>query len=156
MPARYYTFKKGSAEFFVIDTNAFNTKQADWLKDALAKSTAVWKIVYGHHPIYSYGSHGNTASLIKKLLPLLKNQADFYVAGHDHDQQLLKPEENVHFVVSGAAAENRGVTPGSKAEYTSSELGFAYFTVTEGQAKYQSYNAKGELKFEKAFAASAR
>lgn len=156
MPARYFTFKRGPAEFFVIDTNDFNSKQADWLKGALAKSTAAWKIVYGHHPIYSYGRHGNNPALGKKLLPLFANRVNFYVAGHDHDLQLLRPDGKTHFVISGAAAQNRGVSMGNKAVFTSSELGFTYFTVSDEAAKYQAYNDKGELLFEKVYPASAR
>ncbi|CAI5989265.1 unnamed protein product [Closterium sp. NIES-64] len=42
------------------------------LRAALASSTAAWKVVVGHHPIHSTGSHGNTPELIKFLYPLLK------------------------------------------------------------------------------------
>ncbi|CAE7606891.1 Acp5, partial [Symbiodinium natans] len=38
-------------------------RQIDWLFSQLEKSTADWKIVLGHHPIYSAGNHGMTEVL---------------------------------------------------------------------------------------------
>lgn len=57
MPAAYYTYTAGEARFFALDTDSIWEKQLLWLKDALQTSTARWKIVYGHHPIYSEGQH---------------------------------------------------------------------------------------------------
>ena len=53
MPAAYYTFTAGDAQFFALDTDVISEKQLLWLKDALDASKARWKVVYGHHPIYS-------------------------------------------------------------------------------------------------------
>ncbi|CAI5998114.1 unnamed protein product [Closterium sp. NIES-64] len=50
------------------------------LRAALASSTAAWKVVVGHHPIHSTGSHGNTPELIKFLYPLLKESIQFVSA----------------------------------------------------------------------------
>jgi hypothetical protein len=101
MPSPYYTFTAGFAQFFALDTNDFSEAQAMWLDGELARSQARWKIVYGHHPIYSAGQHGDTKQLIERLLPLLKDRADIYLAGHDHDLQHLKPEGRLHFFISG-------------------------------------------------------
>jgi 3',5'-cyclic AMP phosphodiesterase CpdA len=101
MPAPYYSFTAGPAQFFALDTNDFSAAQALWLDEALAGSRARWKIVYGHHPIYSSGRHGDTRQLIERLLPLLKGRADVYLAGHEHDLQHLKPEGALHFFISG-------------------------------------------------------
>ncbi|KAL9996749.1 putative Acid phosphatase [Helianthus debilis subsp. tardiflorus] len=38
---------------------------------ALKESSAKWKVVVGHHTIYSAGVHGNTEELVDKLLPIL-------------------------------------------------------------------------------------
>jgi hypothetical protein len=75
--------------------------QTLWLKDELEKSRAHWKVVYGHHPIYSAGTHGDNNGLIRTLLSLLKERADIYLAGHDHDLEHLKPEGGLHFFISG-------------------------------------------------------
>jgi tartrate-resistant acid phosphatase type 5 len=76
--------------------------QLAWLKEALAKSTAQWKIVVGHHPIYSGGVHGDQPELIEKILPLLHQfGVHVYIAGHDHDLQHLQ-SEGIDFLCSGA------------------------------------------------------
>ncbi len=59
------------SEFFALDTNEISVAQTLWLKDELEKSRARWKLVYGHHPIYSAGTHGDNNGLIRTLLPLL-------------------------------------------------------------------------------------
>ncbi len=101
MPAPYYTFTAGPVQFFAIDTNEMSVAQLMWLDDELKKSTARWKLVYGHHPIYSDGDHGDNARLIEKLLPILKGKADAYFAGHDHTLEQIKPEGGLHFFISG-------------------------------------------------------
>jgi len=101
MPAPYYTFTAGPVQFFAMDTNEVSEAQLMWLKDELSKSRARWKLVYGHHPIYSVGAHQDNAGLIRRLLPVLKGRADVYLAGHDHDLQHLKAEDGVHFFVAG-------------------------------------------------------
>jgi hypothetical protein len=101
MPAPYYTFTAGPIQFFAMDTNEISEAQLLWLKDELARSGARWKLVYGHHPIYSVGAHEDNPGLIKRLLPILKGRADVYLAGHDHDLQHLKAEDGVHFFVAG-------------------------------------------------------
>jgi len=101
MPAPYYTFTAGPMQFFAMDTNEVSEAQLLWLKDELTKSRAHWKLVYGHHPIYSAGAHEDNPGLIRRLLPVLKGRADVYLAGHDHDLQHLKAEDGVHFFVAG-------------------------------------------------------
>lgn len=113
MPAPYYTFTAGPTQFFALDTNEVSEAQLVWLNDALANSKARWKIVFGHHPIYSAGEHSSDKDLIKRLLPVLKGRADVYLAGHEHDQQHLKSEGGVHFFVSGGAGI-RPITPNSE------------------------------------------
>jgi len=81
-------------------------EQLDWIKSTLSASTADWKIVFGHFPIYSAttGEHGDTKKLIKILLPVLKdNGADLYFNGHDHILQHIF-KDGIHFFGSGAGA----------------------------------------------------
>ena len=103
MPAAYYTYTAGSVQFFAIDTMsiASSEKQQAWLDRELQQSKAKFKVVYGHHVIYSGGNYQESESLKAKLLPLLKNRADVYMCGHDHNLQALRPEAGVHFYVSG-------------------------------------------------------
>ena len=42
------------------------------LESKLARSKAQWKIVIGHHPVYSNGHHNSTAELVQHVQPLLQ------------------------------------------------------------------------------------
>lgn len=106
MPARYYVVKKnisaGSSAIFVFtDTSPFvngyygggmsdlpqqdSAAQLRWLKQILSGSNDSWKLVFGHHPVYSVGAHGNTPELIQHYKPLFKQtHTNFYICGHDH------------------------------------------------------------------------
>jgi tartrate-resistant acid phosphatase type 5 len=101
MPSPYYTFTAGSVQFFAFDTPAMDETELKWLDEELTKSTARWKVVYGHYHIYS-ATRGDNKELIARLLPILKkDHVDVYLNGHDHNLQELKPEGGVHFFVSG-------------------------------------------------------
>lgn len=57
----------------------------------LSTSTATWLVVAGHYTIYSVADHGNTASLIARLAPLLQRHGVVaYFNGHDHVLQHIE------------------------------------------------------------------
>lgn len=124
LPRTWYTFTAGPVQLFAVDTtpveepgrdrgdrNGAMAAQLRWLDGALAASRAKWKVVFGHHPIYSNGHHtgpdGSFPRIRQYLLPVLvKHGVDLYLAGHEHDLQVLEPESGVHFAVSGAGGRN--------------------------------------------------
>ncbi len=113
LPARYHAFtwppeaQAPLVEVFIADTQAMLLRGGDadqraWLAAALERSTARWKVVVGHHPIYSNGRHGGSGSLRERLEPLLiEHRVDLYMAGHDHHLEMLRPVSGVHHLVSG-------------------------------------------------------
>lgn len=104
MPGYYYNACRGPFEFFVIDSNSFTNDeiQKKWLDRALGTSQAEWKIVLGHHPIYSSGEHGNNPGLKRTLEPLLiKHHVPLYLAGHDHDYERFASINGIQYIVSG-------------------------------------------------------
>ncbi len=121
MPFRYYTFAAGPVRFFALDTDEgtiglfrsgpWSDEQRNWLSAQLGKHReAPWKIVYGHHPIYSDGHHGDTDRMIEDLLPVLKeHRVDVYLAGHDHDMQHFDRDGIQFFIVGGGGQETRKV-----------------------------------------------
>ncbi len=126
MPAPYYTYTAGPIQFFALDTNEMSEKQLQWLNNAISTSTAQWKVVYGHHPIYSGGAHSDNKTLIAQLLPILKNRVDIFLAGHDHDLQHLKAEDGVQFFVNGGGgAAIRKSEPGPRTLFAKGAYGFA-------------------------------
>jgi hypothetical protein len=136
MPSPYYTFSAGPVQFFALDTNEVSEAQLIWLKDELAKSRAVWKLVYAHHPIYSVGAHRDNQGLIKRLLPVLKGKAEVYLAGHDHDLQHLKAEDGVHFFVAGGGGAGlREPKPDTRTIFAKAAHGFSVLEADSKQLK---------------------
>lgn len=118
LPRTYYTYTAGPVQFFVLDTDSIIRSkkggharplsiQKAWLSKQLKASKSVWKVVYGHHPIYSTGQHGDSKEMKDEIFPILKeNKVDTYIAGHEHDMQALKPEGGVYFFISGAGGHH--------------------------------------------------
>jgi hypothetical protein len=107
-PAPCYTYVAGPVQFFVINPEYGNdgyahlpAAQASWLKAELDRSTAPWKVVCGHFPLYQ--STWNDDGLIATLMPVLKGRADFYLCGHVHNLQHHQPVDGVNFFVIGAS-----------------------------------------------------
>ena len=141
LPATYYTFTAGAVQFFALDTNEIPEAQLTWLKQELTKSRAMWKVVYGHHPIYSAGVHQDSPRLVKQLLPVLKDRADIFLAGHDHDLQHLKPEGGVHFFVSGGAGAGiRQPKPGPRSLFAKGVHGFAVLEADARELKVRFFD----------------
>ena len=128
MPAAYYTFTAGPVQFFALDTQsvALAQKQREWLDRELAKSQARWKVVYGHHPIYSDGNYEDRPDLIASLLPILADRVDAYFCGHDHNLQALRPQRGVRFYVAGGGGAGLyDVTPSPRSLFVGRTNGFA-------------------------------
>jgi predicted phosphodiesterase len=91
----YWTFTYGNAQFFMIDSDleererempGFRAEQREWLRQELARSTARWKIVAHHHPIYSsdeddYGNSWNTATPVEGDADMRNDYLEIYEEG---------------------------------------------------------------------------
>jgi 3',5'-cyclic AMP phosphodiesterase CpdA len=104
---RYYTFKKGDIEFFVLDSTYMDPKQLSWLEDNLKKSKSKWKIAYFHHPLYSNGhTHGADLDLRSRLAPLFREYGmNVVFSGHEHVYERIKPEDSVQYFILGNSAK---------------------------------------------------
>jgi acid phosphatase len=149
LPARYYQTSEilpdgGKVDFFYLDTSPFIKKyfgtrvaiagqdtdaQLAWLDTALASSTATWKLVIGHHPIYtalsdSDGYDHDQPDLIARLNPLLlKHKIPLYVCGHDHCLQAVEMDGVTH-IVTGAGSETYEPGPAIRGGFASGAHGF--------------------------------
>jgi tartrate-resistant acid phosphatase type 5 len=149
LPAPYYTYTAGPVQFFALDTNEVSEAQLGWLKDELAKSRARWRVVYGHHPIYSAGQHGDSATLIARLLPVLKDRVDVYFAGHDHDLQHLKPEGGVHFFINGGGGAGiRKIEAGPRSLFARSANGFATLEADTAKLEVKFFGTDAALLYQ--------
>jgi predicted phosphodiesterase len=106
---RYYTYKKGNVRFFVLDSTALGPRQLSWLDDQLTHSRSDWKIVYLHHPLYTSGRYGRTATLVRAALePLfVEKGVDVVFSGHEHFYERLKPQNGITYFISGGAGSLR-------------------------------------------------
>ena len=100
-------------------------EQMDFLENALANSTAVWKFIVGHHPIHSNGFNGGYPDVSVMLMPLIEMyNVTAYLNGHDHSMQHIVSDET-HFFTSGAGSvTHEGFTPREPALFESDESGF--------------------------------
>lgn len=112
---RYYTFTRGAARFFFLDTNLMDPPQVRWFDDALGNAIEPWKVVVFHHPIYSDGDrHGSNIALRVILEPLLvRHGVDVVFTGHEHIYERTTPQKGIpHFIVgSSGQLRKGGVTP---------------------------------------------
>jgi hypothetical protein len=88
-----------------------------WLDERLRASTARWRIVIAHHPLWSSagGKFQQARVLRRLLLPTLCRNADMFLAGHEHTMEVhtdactaFAPDlPPLLTVVSGAASKQR-------------------------------------------------
>jgi tartrate-resistant acid phosphatase type 5 len=166
MPDRYYTFVENGVRFVFVDTSPFlknyqkhasayadiakqdTRRQLAWLDSVLANSKETWKIVIGHHPVYSTGKHGNTQELIDELKPRLeKYGVQVYFCGHDHDLQYQKPAGSpVNYLVSGAGSEHRPNKPDpAMTRFAQSTSGFMAASLRDDSLHISVIDYEGKL-----------
>jgi hypothetical protein len=106
-----------------------------WLETQLATS-GVCTIVYGHHPVYSSGSHGNTAWMAPFRQAMNAGAVDLYLAGHDHDYERFDQVNGDTFrqFVIGTGGKSlyslAAIKPGSQVR--SLRHGVGFFTLGQG------------------------
>ena len=129
MNGRFYSVRKGDVEFFMLDTNgnAPWSQQLAWFRSALSASKAPWKVVVGHHPIYSSGFYGNNSALREKLSSLMQRHGvQLYINGHEHNYERSKPIDGITYLVVGAGgASLRPVLPTAQSAKAVSVFSFA-------------------------------
>lgn len=172
LPSRYYTFTQPidantSVQFFMLDSSPFLTsyrkeagkygdvltqdpqKQTAWLEAELAKSTAQWKIVCAHHPVYSCsGKHGDTEELILNVAPLLeKYHVQVFLNGHEHDMQHLQVG-TVNYFCSGAGSQTRVTSHDDRTRFSLGETsGFLAVTLTPNTLKAEFIDDAGKSRY---------
>jgi 3',5'-cyclic AMP phosphodiesterase CpdA len=147
MGGRWYSLRRGPVEIFVIDTNvnAPWQHQKPWLRRALAASTAPWKLVVGHHPIYSSGLYGDDPSAAARLGPLFRQYGvQLYINGHEHHYERSKPiDGTTYLVVGGGGAAIRPVLPKERSARAISVYSFAELTATARELKLEAWDRQG-------------
>lgn len=180
MPALYYsktlTLEGGATALIVfIDTSPLNPdyahsdkyqaaysqgtkKQLNWLEQTLSQSQHTWKIVIGHHPLYSSGKrYGKTDAIKDVLEPILtKHNVDVYIAGHEHDLQhnQIDGQRLVH-IVSGGGSEVRPVGRYPFTQFAKSTGGFVAVSLNDQKMALNFIDHQGEVIYHHALNANS-
>jgi hypothetical protein len=107
-----------------------------------------WRIAYFHHPLYGNAArHGASVDLRVLLEPLLvKYEVSVVFSGHDHVYERLKPQNGVHYFVTGSGGKLRkgGLRPGpSTAAGFDTDQAFLIAEVAADQMFFQAISRTG-------------
>lgn len=126
-------------------------KQLAWIEQKLQSSNAKWKIIVGHHPLYTSGKrYGKTADIRGVLEPIFeKNKVDAYFAGHEHDLQHNQPKgTTVQHFVSGAGSELRKVAQRSFTRFAEATAGIASVSVSSNELLVQFISGANKVLYQ--------
>jgi 3',5'-cyclic AMP phosphodiesterase CpdA len=148
MAGRWYSLRRGPVQFFFLDTNvnAPWQQQLPWLKTALQASNAPWKVVVGHHPLFSAGFYGNDAVAIARLTPLFRRfGVQLYINGHDHNYERTSSiNGTTYLTVGNGGAHLRPVVPNRNTAVAVSTYGFAEVSVDRDRMRIDAWDSKGK------------
>ncbi len=178
MPARYYSkifYINGDTTqglmFVFLDTTPFLTEyynngekthvqgqdtaaQRLWLENTLrdAPPNIKWKLVFGHHPVYTGGGRMNaveTGEMKKLFKPIFeKYHVNAYICGHDHNLQYIKPQGYTYYFVSGAGSElSKTVVHPEGGVFAKAENGFMTFSISNNSMLVNVISYTGEKLF---------
>lgn len=148
MAGRYYTFRRGDVQFFALDTNhnADWKAQLPWLEQELSGSNAPWKVVFGHHQIYSSGVYGLNQPFIKTLTPLFqKYRVQVYINGHEHNYERTRPIDGTTYVICGGGAGTRPVGRSQWTATSAERLSFAAYEVYRDRILISGIDTKNQV-----------
>jgi tartrate-resistant acid phosphatase type 5 len=132
-------------------TEAQRVDQLAWFAAELEKPrTTPFLVVMGHHPVFSNGLHGDTATLVRDWEPLLrKHKVHLYLAGHDHDMQHLEFEGHpTSFALSGGGGSDLytlKISPAQRGPYAAKVYGFSDLEVTADALTMRHVGEDGRL-----------
>lgn len=147
---RYYDVVWGPVHLFALDSDyrephgtTADSRQARWLRQGLARSTAPWKLVVMHEPPYSSGRHGSTARL---RWPFKAWGATAVLSGHDHTYERLVIDGFPYFV-NGLGGQSRyrfrEPLPGSQVRYNA-DSGAMLIEATPQRITFRFVTRRGE------------
>ena len=165
MPNYEYSFKTVDARFFGLNTNCpFSSErlrkklnQDDEELEANAEKRP-WTIAFGHHSIYSNGTHGDVDLLRRSYWHwFLEGRVDLYLAGHNHNLAHLQSETSAtDYVISGAGGAH--YRSGSEREklnksvalnkYTYNDTGFVWLDITSEKLQIRFHDSSGNVIYE--------
>lgn len=150
----YYSFRWGNAFFLSINTDGDYgpaSTQLQWVEAQLAAAKAdasiQWIIAYHHHPVYSSGSHGDTAEVQATLNPLYKQYGvDVVFQGHDHNYERVELDGIVYVVSGGGGVSTRAMgTPREGQIYAESVRHVTIVDIDGGVLEMKAFRTDGTV-----------
>ncbi len=149
---RYYNVRKNDVELFIINSNSqepdgtsSSSKQGQWLKNALAASSATFKLVFFHYPAYTSGTQGDHPGM---QWPFQQWGTTAAFSGHDHMYERLQENGFTYFVNGLGGADivppNR-VESGSQVRYSNNYGGMLVQT-SGNSINFQFISVSGSVK----------
>jgi tartrate-resistant acid phosphatase type 5 len=171
LPSRYWsrieTAEDGSrVRFIFVDTSPFEKsyylaaeiknkvstqdtlRQKKWIDSLTSLNDVDWKIVVGHHHIYTGGLRRNDPNSVRASLEpvFVKNKVDAYFGGHEHDLQHLKAlDKPTHYFLSGAGSDIRPTGSINETLFAQSIQGFMSVTVKRKSLEVKIVDYKGNV-----------
>lgn len=172
MPATYYSrtvsVDHGTDALFVFaDSNALiesyrgrpekylrileqdPVEQTAWLEQTLCESEAEWKFVVAHHPLESWGHHGDSSEIQREWQPIFERcGVSVYFSGHEHHMEYRVLSSGLIQVISGAGAKLRELVESSESPFVRSTLGFAVVEVRADTSRIVLLAHTGDVMFD--------
>ncbi|MDX2471741.1 MAG: metallophosphoesterase [SAR324 cluster bacterium] len=170
MPAKFYNFKKGPADFIITDSHKlfrfekYRAQQTKHYKKLMRRLTSTWTILISKHTYISDGRHGNMgiykgiighgAEMKSFFDSQFCGNVDLYLHGHDHNLQILEgPSECPGvFVVTGgggAGAQPQAARDGNKIDFFAESFGFTYIKIIDNCITIEMLDEEGTSLFTK-------
>lgn len=135
--------------------SAYLDAQVRFIDETFANSTATWKMVVAHHPVYTSSDHyaEDHTTLRNALRPVLdKHNVAVYFNGHDHGLEEHSPvSAKSKFILSGGGAQVRPTMivrdTGFKFHY-GEQGGFVSFSANKTALLVQFLDFRGNLLYE--------
>jgi tartrate-resistant acid phosphatase type 5 len=159
-PSLFYTFSKAinstgdSIGFVIIDTEYLrlypdSLNQMNWIDSVTASMDQEWKIMVGHHPLFSYGYHGSNI-VLQGLLEntLYDNSVDLLLSGHDHDMQHIKTPGYTDYFIGGSTGKIRPTSSGEYSLFASPHYGFLLLRVSKHKIENYFIDKNGSVVYQ--------
>ena len=155
---RYYSFAPPEdpltrlatrVEFFALDSTSLDAVQIQWLDERLEASSADWKIVFLHHPLYTSGRYRNTSRAHRLALEpaLRRGGVNAVFSGHEHIYQRSDLQNGIQYFISGGAGSLRrgdGVSAPDVARSYSLDYHFMLVEIEDDALHFQAIARSGE------------
>jgi len=165
MPNYEYSFETSDARFYGLNTNCpfsserlrknLNQKEKEITVD---DSELPWTIVFGHHSLFSNGTHGDVDIFTRLYWNwFLDDSVDLYLSGHNHHLAHLQHENSAtDYLISGAGGKHYRSTNERKkfnksaasVLYTYNDTGFIWLEISSGKIAIRFHDSSGEKIYE--------